>query len=1055
MRDLKWLSNAKSATLKKIQAQAEGFRAAIREEVTAQVMAEPINQARQAMLNGEVKMSADELGAMVTDPSVAGMVAEDGLPLDMVASQFGFPSSEALLQELTHAENAQEKIAGLTDQRMLQEHGEMIDARAIDEAVNAALVNDSRARFYASGLKILTKSGAPVSQITKAAKLAAEARIAKIPLKDLRPNQYAAVERRAALKAVELAGKNPQGAVDAQRAAILNGQLYKAALSAREEVQTEEARLKRITKPGAQKAMGGEHLLQLNALLDRLGVNSKSTQLTEATPRRDFGAYLVEEAKRLSAISPEVPAWLISEQVTRGYKSLTLTEFREVMAAVKSIEMLARREREQYAAFRGETFAEAKAKNMAVFRKNFPKLFLPNGQLKPTVTDPRHSAMKSLGDTSDAVQAALSSSEAIVDILEGGKIGDLFYSLIWPMSSRNDWKVARMEEIYKTVQPLLDQYNPFEQIAFTRADIGTKPLGFVLTRESAITIALYHGSETGRDRLSNHTMTNGQRLDTATQQKVIDLLDARDIKLANGIWEVFDRTLWPELKALDERTKGKGAPKVEAIPHRAKNGNLTGGYYEVKYDTEKDATPGSEDGAVAEMMSGHASGRRVATAQGTSIAREEHTKYRPRLDLGVFFETVNKVVNDLAYREVVADTQRMLLDPDMETVIKTAGSKVEYETLRHRVGSMVMGAQLPSGPFEKAADLARKNTSVVLLSGMWTALQNYTNLSTAANELGTANVAWETLRMHSPMGPAAFRFGMKNSVFLRNYHSSFDRTVQENSKKLTSKQKYMPNMSTWLWFMGKINQIVASITWNAAYKVAMKENQNDHNVSVIHADRRTREIVGSGRDADVTKIAEGHWLPLLNMMYSFFNSQLMLLMKKSTLLKRTLKSDESAAFKAKAVALYAKSWFMIVAIPAILGDMALGAFRGDPDKDDEDKLTHYLKVIGLYNIAFIPGGGSIGAFLYRKGLGMDSYGLKISPVEAAITGVAAGAGSAVDIWNDEGDIKDVANEIMALSYMLGLPGSFIKNAVVGGVAYADDTAGPEAMLFGPPKELKH
>jgi hypothetical protein len=175
-------------------------------------------------------------------------------------------------------------------------------------------------------------------------------------------------------------------------------------------------------------------------------------------------------------------------------------------------------------------------------------------------------------------------------------------------------------------------------------------------------------------------------------------------------------------------------------------------------------------------------------------------------------------------------------------------------------------------------------------------------------------------------------------------------------------------------------------------------------------------------------------------------------MEKSTLLKRTLKSDEeTAAFKAKAVALYAKSWLMIVAIPAILGDMALGAFRGDPDKDDEDKLTHYLKAIGLYNISFIPGGGSVGAFLYRKGLDMDSYGLKISPVEAAITGVAAGAGSAVDIWNDEGDIKDVGNEIMALSYMLGLPGSFVKNAVVGGYAYANEQAGPEALLFGPPK----
>jgi hypothetical protein len=1064
MRDLKWLSNAQSGALKKIQDQAEGLRSTIREEVAAEVMAEPINRARQAMLNGEVKMNIEELGAMVNSPAVAGMVAKDGMPLDVVAAQFGFPSSEVLLQELAHAENAQEKIAGLTDQRMLQEHGDMVDARAIEKAMYAAVQNEALTRFLATGLKLLSKSSLPISQITKAAKLKAQETISKIPLNKLRPAYYEAAERKALATALENAGKDPARAIAAQQAAILNRQLHKVATETQERIQAGVTRLNRITKPAAQKAMGGEHILQLNALVDRFGIRSKNTLLTEGTPRkslaeyaateqlRPLNAYLEGEAKRLSAIALNVPSWIADGSVSQDYNSLTVAQFDELMDSVKAIELLARREREQYAAFRGATFAEAKAKNLAVFRKNFPKLFLPNGQLKPTVTDPRHSVANSLGDTSDAVQAALSSSEAIVSILEGGKVGDLFYSLIWPMSSRNDWKVARMEEIFKAVQPLLDQYSPLEQIAFTRKDIGTEALGFVMTREAALTVTLYHGSKTGQDRLSNHTLTNGKRLDVATQQKVIDLLDARDIKLANGLWAVFDKTLWPELKALDERTKGKGAPKVEAMSHKAKNGDLTGGYYEIKYDTEESATPGNEASAVAEMMSGQASGRRVSTAQGTSIAREEHTKYRPRLDLGVFFETVNKVVNDLAYREVVADTQRMLLDPDIETVIKTAGSKVEYQTLQHRVGAMVMGAQLPSGPFEKAADLARKNTSVVLLSGIWTGLQNYTNLSAVADELGTANVAWETLRMHSPMAISAFRFGMKNSVFLRNYHLSFDRTVQENSKKLTSKQKFMPNMSTWLWFMGKINQIVASITWNAAYKKGMALNQNDHNVSVIYADNRTRKLVGSGRDADVTKIAEGHWLPLLNMMYSFFNSQLMILMEKSTLLKRTLKSDEeTAAFKAKAVALYAKSWLMIVAIPAILGDMALGAFRGDPDKDDEDKLTHYLKAIGLYNISFIPGGGSVGAFLYRKGLDMDSYGLKISPVEAAITGVAAGAGSAIDIWNDEGDIKDVGNEIMALSYMLGLPGSFVKNAVVGGYAYANEQAGPEALLFGPPK----
>jgi hypothetical protein len=1070
MRDLKWLSNAKSATLKKIQAQAEGFRAAIREEVTSQVMSEPINQARQFLTTGVVtdpttgeKLQADkfklniaDLEGIAEDPKLAGMVSPEGLHPDVVAEMFGIPSfknpsGDALLYDLVQAENAQEKIAGLTDQRMLQEHGEMIDARAIDEAVNAALVNDSRARFYASGLKILTKSGAPVSQITKAAKLAAEERIAKIPLKDLRPNQYAAVERRAALKAVELAGKNPAAAVNAQRAAILNGQLYKAALAAQEEVRTEEARLKRITKPGAQKAMGGEHLLQLNALLDRFGINSKLTLLTETAPRRDLGAYLAEETARLSAVSSQVPTWLISEQVKRDYKTLTLTEFRELMDAVKTIERLARRERDQYLSIRGQTFLEEKAANMARFREIHPGLFLANG----TVKAPYAKQVRSIGRKADAavesVHAELYNSETIVNVLEGGKLGPLHASLIGRMSARQDWKLGRMESIFKMVEPLFEQYSKLERMAFGK-DIGTKTLGFELTHEAAVTIALYHGSAEGRDRLNNHTMSNGQRLDPATQQKVIDLLDSRDVKFVNGIWKLFDQSLWPELKALDERTKGKAAPKVEAIPFRGKGGEMTGGYFKIKYDSAISTAPKSGAEAVDQLLGRTPSGR-VTTAQGASVAREETIggEKRPRLDLKVLFESINEVVNDLAYREAVADTQRMLLDPDIEMIIKAASSEKEYEALKHRIGAVVMGSKEPVTYVERFASATRKNTVVVLMSGVYTALQNYLNFTSVLHRVGAANLAVEIFRMHGPTGPAAYRFAVGASEYLRLRHLSYDRSLQENSKKLTADESILPQMSTWLWLMGATDKMVSTTTWNAAYKEGMTEYGNDNAQAVEHADHIVRQTLGSGRDFDISKMQEGQLRSLLVMFYSFQNSQLQMQMRSATLAKR----EWNAGNKFKAASMSMGALLSIVIMPAIFNDIAITLLRGDPRDDDEDLLARAAKDAVLYQMSFLPGLRDVGTFYFRKAADMNSYGFKLSPVESAVTGVGAGATAAVKIWNDDRDAKATGDAIMGVGYLLGGPGLLAKNAVVGAGAWLDDTAGPEAMLLGPPKELKH
>ena len=1072
MRDLKWLSNAKSKSLKKIQAQADGFRNAIREEVTAQVMDEPINRAREFLRKGvmvdpvtgeqqqadKFKLNIADLEAMAKDPHLKGMTAKDGLHPDVVAMQFGYPSGDALLFDLVKAENAQEKIAGLVDQRMLQEHGEMVDARAIDNMVNAAVVNEARARFLATGLKILTKTGAPISQITKAAKLAAEEKIAKIPVKFLRPAQYAAAERRANAAALENAGKDPAAAIRAQRTAIFNNQMYRAALDAQEEFRIGAERAIRATKPAAQKAMGGEHLLQLNALLDRFGIRSKTTLLTETAPRKTLAdyaegeqrqglsSYLATEAARLSAVSVDIPAWITDEQLSQDYESLTLTQFRELMDAVRAIEILARREREDYMSIRGQTFAEAKAANIARLRQVHPHLFNADGTLKPRAKKQVVTVGRTLDAKVDALHAELYSFETIVNVLEGGELGPLHESLTARMSARQDWKLGRMEQIFKTVEPLFEQYSKLERRAFTRKDIGMETLGFEMTRQGAVMVALYHGSAEGRNRLMNH----GWNLET--QRKIIDLLEPRDLNVVNGVFKIFDESLWPELSALDERTKGKAAPKVEAVPYTTRSGNVIGGYFKLKYDSAISTSPQNGVEAVNQLM-GRTPGGRVTTAQGASVAREETVgeNKRPRLDFNVFFETVNEIVNDLAYREAVADTQRMLLDPEMELIIKAASSEEEYNTLVHRIGGVVLGNQEPITFVEKMSSTIRKNTVVVLMSGVYTAMQNYLNFISVGHRVNKANLAVEILRMHGPTGPEAYRFAVKSSEYLRLRHLSYDRSLQENSKKLTVDEPLMPQMSTWLWLIGATDKIVSTVTWNTAYKEGMVKYANDTKQSVEYADHIVRQTLGSGRDFDISRMQEGALRQLLVMFYSFQNSQLQMQMRNATLAKR----EWNAGGKAKAMSMGLGALLSIVIMPAIFNDIAISMLRGDPRDDDEDLVTRAYHDVALYQMSFIPGLRDVGSFYFREVAGMSSYGFKLSPIESTITGVGKGAKSAAKMWEGESDPKLTGDAIMGLSYTLGLPGLMVKNAVVGAGAWVDNTAGPEAILFGPPKEVRH
>ena len=60
LRDMQWLRNARSRELKKLQAKAKGKRAEIREEVEAEVMAEPIQQAIRFLKTGELTVPGNE-----------------------------------------------------------------------------------------------------------------------------------------------------------------------------------------------------------------------------------------------------------------------------------------------------------------------------------------------------------------------------------------------------------------------------------------------------------------------------------------------------------------------------------------------------------------------------------------------------------------------------------------------------------------------------------------------------------------------------------------------------------------------------------------------------------------------------------------------------------------------------------------------------------------------------------------------------------------------------------------------------------------------------------
>lgn len=1067
IRDMKWLSGARSRVIADLQREAADRRKTVRKEVEAEVMAEPVNQAKTFMkrgvdpvtggpADGPTKLQISALKDLYADVEGApdwtalgygryGMLAEDGLNPDIVADRFGYASGDGLVRAVLAAEDPRAKIEALTDQRMLERYGDLTDADSIARAADEAVHNEARGRFIATEVNALQRALGQRQVLARAARQFAEATIARLRIRDVRPSQWIVAEARAARAAETALRKNDlQAAAVEKKRQLVNNYATRAAQAAQAEIEKDLNYLKRLSGSTSQSGMRGESLVQLNALLARFDLRSSlSLRQIDAAKTQSLADFIASESERLDAVMPDLPAYILDEGFRRHYKDMSVEEFRGLVDSVRQLANLARREQKMYTALRDMSFDEERSALLARMREFNPKAFDESGD--PLAREPEFvpNIRKSVANLGDGFAGEFLSAETILDILEGGKFGQVHESLFGRMSSRANWKATRMEKVYRDLKPLFKQWSIKERRDYARKGIMVPSIGTSLTRENALVAALLYGNADGRKRLANYGWTD------YSMQGILDVLDERDWKLANAIWEQFDNKLWPELEALNKRTRGKAPPKVEPMPFPTKYGEARGGYFRLKYDTDLDerAHRFDEGAAVRELLGG-GMGMAAKTNQGASTQRKDGVAMRPRLDLGVFVEAVNETVHDLALREAVADTMRLLNDKGIQTAIKSSVGVPAYRALVTRVREIAAPPRNPSGFIEKILASARRNTIVVLMSGVKTALQNVVGLVPALTRVNAGSIGREVAQFYSPAMAERYRFAMDNSEYMRHRYQNFDRDLNDMAAKLTVKGRLLPDTATMLALMGLVDRGVSVPLWNAAFKDGMAQFDNDNAKAADYADHIVRQTQGGGRDVDLPKIMSGHGGQLrkiLTMFYSYFNSQLQMLVRAGAVAKREASSNPGMA-----IAKFTVQFVMIAVLPAILTEMMMG--HGGDDEDEDKLAKRYARALAMYGAGMLPLVRDLAPYAWAT-FDTDTYnfGYKISPVQSAGESVVRGIQSLGDIVAGEGDIVDTKNAIMGTSFALGLPGKLISDFVVGANAWMSGEAGPGALLFGAPR----
>ena len=966
MRDMKWLTNARNAALRKLQALAKVTRHEVETQVTKAVMLEPINQARSFLRTGKMtdpntgeaieafkgyKLDKAVLAEMYPESALdspdlgklRGMTSDEGLAPDLVANIFGFSSGDALVRELIEGENAKDKIEGLTDQRMLEEHGELTDQKSIEQAANEAVHNEARAKFMATGLKMLTKAPISVTQLTKAAKNAAEATIGGKRVRDIKPKQYLAAETRANKAVLQTLPKDPTAAAEAQRAALLNNRLAASAQEALTEVEKALKFLGKFNNEGTRKNLDVDYLEQIDALLEPFDLR-KGLSLSTVDANTSLAEWVAQQ--EAMGFEPTIDPAEVARVSQKSYKNMTMSELRGLVDTIKQVEHMGRMKKKLLTALERADFLERIAEAKLSIALNANRSVKDKG----TPSD----VVGILGQWARQMTAAHRKFSSYMRELDGGKNNGVMFNLLM----RSMFKAANTESEMKA--------DASEKLATLFEGIKTKisSIGNIYNRkvlipgtsismnnEERIMFGMNWGNEGNRQRLMDGGLTGKKALSPQEARAILDTLTKDEWDFIQNTLD-FIATFKPLIEAQERALTGKTPEWVEPAEIQTKYGVYRGGYFPAKYDAVL-ATRSESFEAAADLRSA------MKGAFGSASARNGYTKARAAqvvgrpllLNFSTISRHVNEVIHRLAWQETLIDSGRVLraLDGDLRTTIGAEGAK----ELRDTISDIASGDAPASSPVEVALNRIRTGTSIVGMG--WkisTALMQPIGLTGSFARVGGRYMA-RGLARYLANSIAAGDWVNDNSALMRNRGRTMNREMSEILNTVRAGKQHSTLTASYFYLIGKLQRTVDIPTYIGAYERSLEEQGYESAGSeterkkieaLAHdiAGQTVKETQGGGELLDQAKVQRGS--PIFKLFTNFYSYM-------STVYNMNVENYRTTNFKSPSeFGVFVANTILINIVPAVLTVALKNVLKGQCAWDDSECLVNRYKSEQVSNL---------------------------------------------------------------------------------------------------------
>ncbi len=1098
IRDMKWLSNAKSKAIKELQAEADELRALVQASVEEELANTPIRQAERWLKKGEMKVGDDEIKAqaghrlnmeivkaMFPVGAIAGQIdfaklgrGKNALasstgtmhPDDMAAlanEQFGgqFRNGEDLVRRLIDMPAFKDEVTYLTDLRMLEEHGDLATPEAIAKAADEAIHNDAHLRMVATEVWALGNRTGSVAALAKAAKAFAQNLVDNTVVKKLSPSSFANAATRAGKAAVRaIAKKDTDKAATEKRTEMVNAAAAKAAYAAEAEVRAIMTRLRKISaysdKHSSVTSREFGVVQAVRAILSEFEIGSKGEKAAK---------YL----KTLNEYDPTLGAVLDSTieslaPVAKPWNQLKVAELRELHAAVTGLWRAAKEVRTVELNGEKMDLDAARARLLAQLEK-IPVKVRESKAFSLTDAEKRNQKFQSM--IAKGVRP-----ETLFAMMDGLDEYGEFRQLIWNTVDKaqlalNTEKVARMKQLKALLEPVMSD---MADVKIDAPELGgTFGEGHVIGYSELLHAILHSGNESNLERLlvgrGWGSVREDGALDTTRWAAFMKRMFAekkitqKHMDFVQAVWDLLEE-LKPAAQAAHRATTGRYFPEIEAKEIVTPFGVYRGGYAPAIADRDLSVVVDMQtmlNDAQQDVMqtfekpwAGFAK-ERTATAAGGRPLELNIAALGRHIDsvlvfshMSVPIRNVQRVLKGDALAKALADYDKNAMTGVIAPWLHSAASQAVTDKGKFSVENSVIWTKL------------RSRAGMSLMFGyLANALQQTTGFLPAGTLVSKKEMLFAAAKgFYRPRELAASVAEMSPYMKQRlddEVHalaSELDEILL-NPSKFESAQAWA-NQHAYFLQMG-VDFAMSPIIWQARFNQTMAEGKDGvkepgdlgalQQKAVDLADSAVRMSQGSNRAIDVASIEKGSPLYRVALQFAgWANSQANLLGLK---LAREKLMPKTAAKYGRITSYLAMIWIA----PAIVAQAIAIGMRGGPDDDEGDgTLDEWFAELLMAPVKMaasaVPFIGpalmsGVNAFNDKPYDDRMSISPVVSLVEAAGRGTAAAVGALEDPTKAGRAIRDIGSFLS----LFGVPITPVTKAI----GYATDVETGKVSPTGP------